>query len=150
MTTREVLIRDIAALEKYARDILGRLPFHENEATVLGLSGDLGAGKTAFAKALAKALGVTEEVLSPTFVIAKYYDLKSGKWERLVHIDLYRIEEEGELTALRLRELFRAPRTLVLIEWPERMGDKFPEHAARLSLGFVDETTRAIIGDTTI
>src|SRR3989338_5345916 len=86
-------------------------------AIVLGLYGDLGAGKTTFAQAVAKALGVTETVNSPTFLIFKKYELSrtdlppfsKGEtemgWKRLIHVDAYRLKSSDELRRLRFSEL---------------------------------------------
>lgn len=142
----EVIIESIAALEEYAAGVLNRLPAHEGEATLVGLSGDLGAGKTAFVKVAARTLGVLEEVLSPTFVLAKFYDTHGHfPWSRLVHIDAYRIDDPAELSALRWDEIMRDPHNIVFLEWPERLGATFPNDATMLRFRFVNETTRAIV-----
>ena len=94
----ERIIKSIPELEQFARHFLEHLAAKGDGATIVGLSGDLGAGKTAFVKAAAKALGISEEVLSSTFVIAKFYDIpEHHHWSRLVHVDAYRIEESAEL-----------------------------------------------------
>lgn len=96
-------------------------------ALVVGLSGHLGAGKTAFVKAVAAELGVTETVTSPTFVIMKMYEVPgsasaSAAFWRLVHIDAYRLERHADLEALRLEELASDPHNLIMIEWPENVA----------------------------
>lgn len=101
---------------------LGDMYADRNEAVVVGLSGHLGAGKTAFTKAVAAALGVEETVTSPTFVIMKLYATKNSIFPRLVHIDAYRLEERRELEALRWEELVADRNNLIMIEWPENVG----------------------------
>ena len=105
----------------------------QDEALMVGLSGHLGAGKTAFSKAVAKELGITETVTSPTFVIMKAYELEkeNGKgkienvpWKRLVHIDAYRLERREELEALQWEQVVADKNNLILIEWPENVGLK--------------------------
>src|SRR3989344_8238961 len=103
----EIISRSLAETEALALKLLEKLiqVGPRNEATVVGLSGDLGAGKTTFTQAVARALGIRERVTSPTFVIMKIYALprkwqgfplpKSKgnpfcSWKRLVHIDCYR------------------------------------------------------------
>jgi tRNA threonylcarbamoyladenosine biosynthesis protein TsaE len=104
----------------------------KDEALIVGLSGHLGAGKTAFVKAVAKALGVREEVTSPTFVLMKIYDIDSNsqwqmandqiQWKRLVHIDAYRLEKPEELEALDWEDLVADKNNLIMVEWPENVG----------------------------
>jgi len=100
----------------------------KDEALVVGLSGHLGAGKTAFVKAVAKALGVKEAVTSPTFVLMKLYSLnpvgafKGFPWKRLVHIDAYRLERPEELEALAWEDLVADKNNLIMVEWPENVG----------------------------
>jgi tRNA threonylcarbamoyl adenosine modification protein YjeE len=105
-----------------------------DEALIVGLSGHLGAGKTAFVKEAARALGVTEDVTSPTFVIMKIYEttpvgaLKDIPWKRLIHIDAYRLERREELEALGWEKLVADPHNLIMVEWPENVGlDDLPE-----------------------
>ncbi|HMA79220.1 MAG TPA: tRNA (adenosine(37)-N6)-threonylcarbamoyltransferase complex ATPase subunit type 1 TsaE [Candidatus Paceibacterota bacterium] len=107
-------------------------------ATVLALHGDLGAGKTTFVQALAHALGVGEPVTSPTFVIRKDYTL-SGAWDLLVHIDAYRLDEPTELERLGFSELLSLPRTLICIEWAERVADILPPTTNHLSFTILSD-----------
>lgn len=79
----------------------------------LVLRGGLGAGKTTFTKGLAKALGISRNVVSPTFTLVREYE--EGRL-KLYHFDLYRIEDEGELEELGLDEYFRDD-SVVVIEW---------------------------------
>lgn len=98
---------------------------------VVALSGDLGAGKTTFARGLLHALGFEGEVPSPSFPIVIPYappDLRVPLW----HVDLYRIDDPGELEELGLDEA-RADSAL-LIEWPERMGRLLWPDALRLTI----------------
>ena len=132
-------IKNLNELQDFAGGFLEELVPNKEGATAVGLSGDLGSGKTAFVKVLAKALGVEEEVLSPTFVIAKFYEIRGGHWRKLVHIDLYRVDDPEELKALRFAEILADHGNLVVIEWPERMGT-----APALQFQFVDETTRIV------
>jgi tRNA threonylcarbamoyladenosine biosynthesis protein TsaE len=110
-----------------------------DEALVVGLSGHLGAGKTAFVKAIAKEMGVTETVTSPTFVIMKIYETKNERWPRLVHIDAYRLERPEELEAIRWEALVADPKNLILMEWPENVGLKDFAKGAHLSLSIQND-----------
>src|SRR6185312_9767348 len=90
---------------------------------VITLSGDLGAGKTAAARAMIRYLAGDDEleVPSPTFTLAQSYDLPSFP---LVHADLYRITEPGEMEEIGLSPL--PDGTVALIEWPERAENTLP------------------------
>jgi tRNA threonylcarbamoyl adenosine modification protein YjeE len=105
-----------------------------DEAVTIGLSGHLGAGKTAFVKEMAKLLGVKEEVTSPTFVIMKIYETTHANWHRLVHIDAYRLEKREELEVLQLENLTADQHNLIMIEWPENAELKDSDLHERLVL----------------
>lgn len=105
-----------------------------DSATIVGLSGDLGAGKTALVQALAHELGVTDQVASPTFVIAKFYETADDRFTHLVHIDAYRIEDVKELAVLGWESIKEHPRTLVIIEWPERIEELLGSTAVRFHI----------------
>ncbi len=132
-------------LGKFAEEFFKTISPSLGHATVIGLSGELGSGKTTFVKAVARMLGIDESVLSPTFVIAKFYTLSPRAfWRTLVHVDAYRLEGPDELRSLKWSDLMKDERNLILIEWPEQAGEFFPSDATLLSFRFVDETTRAI------
>ena len=120
-----------------ATDVLASLT-PSPQATVIALHGDLGAGKTTFVQTLAHALGVGEPVTSPTFVICKEYTL-TGAWDVLVHIDAYRLDESAELARLGFAELCAQPRTLMCIEWAERVADILPADTIHLSFTIVGD-----------
>lgn len=90
---------------------------------VIGLIGDLGAGKTTFSQGLASGLGVKQNVNSPTYVIMKIYpiDNASSKIKNLVHIDAYRLESEADLETIGALEYFGRKDTIVLIEWANKI-----------------------------
>jgi tRNA threonylcarbamoyladenosine biosynthesis protein TsaE len=92
------------------------------EGGVVFLQGDLGAGKTTFARALLGALGVGERIKSPTYSLIESY--RAGELDAH-HLDLYRIADPGELEWLGLGDLV-GQAALVVVEWPERGGDALP------------------------
>ena len=116
-------------------------------ATVVALSGDLGSGKTTFAQAVGKILGVAENMHSPTFVIEKIYDINFKNFRRLIHIDAYRLESESELLHLGWQDLTKESENLILIEWPENVQEIIPKDAKIIRFKFIDETTREISYD---
>jgi tRNA threonylcarbamoyladenosine biosynthesis protein TsaE len=87
---------------------------------VLGLSGDLGAGKTQLVKGFARGLGITERVHSPTFALVNIY---TGGRLTLFHLDLYRLETRAQILAAGLEE-YLTPDGITVIEWAERWFDK--------------------------
>ena len=134
-------------LPEIVKEILGGISSRET-AVVLALSGDLGAGKTTFSQSVARALGVRENVISPTFVIMKSYEFTGGKnlkgFSRLVHIDAYRLDSDTELLKLGWNELIADPQNLILVEWPEKVAEIIPKNAHKISLSHVSESTRQI------
>ena len=90
---------------------------------VLALSGDLGAGKTQLVKGLARGLGVTARVHSPTFTLVNEY---GGGRLKLFHLDLYRLETAAQILSAGIGE-FLSPDGVAVIEWAERISDfRFP------------------------
>jgi tRNA threonylcarbamoyladenosine biosynthesis protein TsaE len=87
---------------------------------VIALSGPLGAGKTTFTQALARALGAKGDPRSPTFSLLRTYRLEHESLKRLVHVDAYRLETKSDLLALDLDEERAEPGTILVIEWPEQ------------------------------
>ena len=107
----------------------------KSKATVITLSGDLGAGKTYFTKKFGKALGIKEVINSPTYVIIKNYKIpnKKSSFETLVHIDAYRLESGKELERLGWKEIIENPKNIVVIEWPEMVSGIIPKNAIMVS-----------------
>ncbi len=128
-----------------AAELLHRLGLG-NRARVLGLRGDLGAGKTTFTQSLAKALGLQEIVTSPTFVIEKVYQLPEGvTFHHLVHIDAYRLESPAELAHLGFDNLVADRGNLIVVEWPERVAELLPPDTIFIDFTFINDHTREII-----
>jgi tRNA threonylcarbamoyladenosine biosynthesis protein TsaE len=140
---KKVVTNNLAETQKLAAEWVASLTPRE-DALVVGLYGNLGAGKTSFTQAVAKALGVTDNVNSPTFVIEKIYETKHPIFKRLVHIDAYRLESASELQVLKFEELISNPNNLILIEWPEKAAEILPEDHLKIRFTFVDENTREI------
>jgi len=122
---------------------------HQEHATVIGFRGDLGSGKTTFAQGVARALGVEEQVTSPTFVIQKSYTLPKEVrgFARLVHMDAYRIETLDELRPLKFQELLKDPKTLLIIEWPDKVRDALPEYTKYVDFEYVLNEGRTVSYD---
>lgn len=131
--------RSVEDFHGFAAEFAARLVPRRSGALVLALSGELGAGKTTFVQQLARFFGVKAEVTSPTFVIEKVYELTGQPWQRLVHIDAYRLQDAHELEVLHWKERVSDPETLICIEWPERVEALIPERALRIRFDIDDE-----------
>lgn len=140
----ETTARNLKETADLAREFAHSLAPQRANATIVALVGDLGSGKTSFVQGAAKALGVTATVISPTFVIERAYKLVNQKFDRLVHLDCYRIENSDEITRLGWDEKIANPRNLIFVEWAERIEELLPENTVRIHFEVVDETTRKV------
>ncbi len=135
----------LSQMPEVAREVLARVrKSARGQASVLALSGELGAGKTTFTQALAKHLGVEEDITSPTFVIEKRYRTSDPDFTELLHIDAYRLDEAKELTVLDFGEMLKDPKTLIVIEWAERVSELLPEGTIFVTFTHIDESTRRV------
>ena len=107
---------------------------------VLLLEGDLGAGKSELTRGIARGLGVTETVTSPSFTILNVYE--SGRCP-LYHFDWYRLESEDELYELGMDEYLGGD-GIAVVEWAERCPEAVPEKVIRISLEVTGEEQRRI------
>ena len=112
----------IAWGERFAQSVTAPL--------VVTITGDLGAGKTTLVQAICEGYGVSGEVTSPTFALVHEYEAPRSP---VYHLDLYRLDRPDQLDALAWDEIVSA-RALVLIEWPDRAGDRLPNGRVTLSL----------------
>ena len=122
------------------RELGKQLAVQLKAGDVILLEGDLGAGKSEFARGVAKGLGVTETVTSPSFTILNVYE--SGKLP-LYHFDWYRLESEEELYELGMDEYLGGD-GIAVVEWAERCPDAVPEDCIRIRLEATGEETRRI------
>ena len=104
---------------------------------IFALYGDLGSGKTTFVQGVAKALGIKQSVTSPTFVLMKSYKINKPsiikrKIKKITHIDCYRISKAGDAEGLGLEEVLSDPKSIVFIEWPERIKDLLPKKIIKI------------------
>ncbi len=133
MPRRNIPLPDIAATQSLAETIAPLL----RKTDILALHGDLGAGKTEFARALLRALGVTGDVPSPTFTLVQTYDTKNFL---VSHFDLYRLKSADELDELGWEDALTDGVTVV--EWPEQAGNRIPAHKLDLTFTLNPDGTR--------
>ena len=138
ITPMELSITSADAMKQLGRKI-GTLV---RGGEVIELVGDIGAGKTTFTKGLAAALGIDDDVQSPTFTISRVYDSPRGI--RLTHYDFYRLNEPGIMRA-ELNEAVRDQATVTVIEWAEVVADVLPADCLRMTMTATDEETRSVV-----
>jgi len=128
MTTETKLLRSEQEVEAYGI----RLGREARPGQVIALTGELGAGKTTLTKAIARGLGISETVTSPTFTIVKEY--RSGRLP-LFHFDVYRIGDVEEMYELGYEEYFFGDGVCV-IEWADLIEELIPEDALKISIAY--------------
>lgn len=141
---QKVILKNLTDTEELAQSIARDLKGGE----VIALVGDLGAGKTTFAKALAGAFGVdVNKVTSPTFVLMKEHSVgkkQQGTLKKIIHIDAYRLPNGQALLDIGVSEYFDNPETVTVIEWADRVADILPKNAIRLDFVINDNGSRVV------
>lgn len=127
----ETKIFSLSDLDKFTKNISKNLKGGE----ILALSGELGAGKTAFTKLLLKNSGVRKTVTSPTFVLMIPYEAK-GK--TFYHLDLYRLEGFKALEAMGMEDVWGKKENVVIIEWADKIKKHLPKKAIEIHFEIVD------------
>ena len=131
--TMEYIVKSVEETYNVASKVAESLKGKE----IILLNGDLGAGKTTFTKGIAKALGITDVVTSPTFTFMKEYQGRLN----LYHFDMYRVEEADELYELGLNDYLGLDGGVCVIEWNKFEGIKNP---IVINIDVIDDTTRKI------
>ncbi len=142
-----MIVYTAGEIEKYAETFVQQIIRSSGEkekATVVGLSGELGAGKTTFVKAVAKSFGLTQTVTSPTFVIEKIYQIDNNIFSKLIHIDAYRLKGGSELQNLGWDNIISDSKNIIFIEWPEMVTEILPNKMTHLTFEVVSEVKRKI------
>ena len=135
---KNFISHSVADTENFAADFVKDLP----RGSVIALHGDLGAGKTVFARGMARGLGITGAVSSPTYTIVQEYDMPDGG--RFYHLDLYRIADEHAALGFGVDEFLDDPTAVTLLEWPERITGLLPPETIHLTLEHRGEGVREI------
>ena len=125
----------VFAQEKHLEDFANKFACDIPRPLIIWLEGDLGAGKTTFARGLIHALGYKGRVKSPTYGLLEHYQLESIQ---VLHMDLYRISDPGELEFLGIEDLLDE-QTILLIEWPDKGGSWLPRPDFVFTFGYLGE-----------
>ncbi len=151
----------ISETQKMAQNLVKNLSLiseaeSKQHATVIGLFGDLGSGKTTFMQFFGEALGIHEKILSPTFVIEKIYKISgpdsgseivpeiSSHFDHLVHIDACRLDDPNEIIVLGWTEILKNPRNLIAVEWADKIAELLPEDHIHIEFKHHDDESRVI------
>lgn len=114
----------------------------QTKARLFALTGELGAGKTIFVQGFAKGLGISEKIISPTFVLIRQHRIPKSI-SILYHIDLYRLVNGADFKQLGLDEILSDEKSIVLIEWAEKL-EKLPENSININITKGDDQNRNI------
>ena len=138
-------IEGIDKLAIYARDLIQEIHDAPHGTVVVGLYGDLGAGKTTLVQTIARELGITVPVTSPTFVIRKAYEVPNDmRFKTLVHIDAYRMEHADEMKTIDFESDLNKEDAVIFIECADRVEDALPENTKKLFITITEGETRDI------
>jgi tRNA threonylcarbamoyladenosine biosynthesis protein TsaE len=129
--------QDIARLVDKLRPLI-------DAASVVTITGSLGAGKTTLVRELLRAYGITEGITSPTFTYVNMYRTDTG--EQLYHFDLYRIQSLDEFIVAGFDEYLYKENSKVFIEWPEKILSLLHKDVCMISLEYIDHDTRRCTG----
>ncbi len=115
---------------------------------IIALYGNLGSGKTTFVQGLARGLGIKGKIISPTFIIVRKYELgiknKELGAKNFYHIDLYRVEDEKDITGLGLDEIISDLENIVAIEWPEKIEKILSDQRINMHFEYIEGDKRKI------
>lgn len=123
--------------QNFARDFAKNL----KGGDILCLYGNLGSGKTSFVQGLAKGFGIIRRIISPTFIIARRYEMGDLN---LYHIDLYRTQTLQDLLSIGIDEILEGDNNIIAIEWAEKLLDLIPKKRIDLKFEYIDENKRKI------
>lgn len=136
MTKFEKICKTLDDTQKLAYEFAKLI---ENDGCFISLYGEIGAGKTAFVKQVAKAIGITEKVTSPSFVILNEYH--SAKIP-VYHFDLYRLEHEGVKTIFDELQEYSEGKQITFVEWAEFSQNQIPFDHIKINVTYEDDDSR--------
>ena len=140
---KEFITNNVEETIKIAKDLAQEL----KPGQVIALSGNLGAGKTIFVKALAEATGIKETITSPTFVLLKAYDLDFNNIKKFIHVDCYRLDGAEDLADIGLQDYLEDPGALIVIEWADKLVNLPKDNLVSISIESLGGDQRKIVID---
>ena len=138
----EIVAANTKQTRKFAEEIAAKL----KPGNIVALYGDLGAGKTTFVSMVTKALGFSDRVQSPTFVVSRIYSggNSTSEIKYIHHLDLYRMQDSTDIKDLGIGDYLSQPDSVVFIEWPEVAEKYLPEKTIRIFFEILSENERKI------
>ena len=136
---KEYIVKNLKDTDKVAQILAESLKGGET----IALTGNLGSGKTAFVKALAKALGIKENITSPTFVLLKVYNINYKSVNKFVHVDCYRLRGQEDLFDIGLGDYLNYDNIIVALEWADKIVN-LPKNTIFVDIKIVDKDKRSI------
>lgn len=150
----KIASRSSSRTKKIAADLakkIVKIPVGKRAKTV-ALVGDLGAGKTTFVQGFAKALGIKNRIVSPTFIIFRNYKLlvkskarHATRYKNFYHVDLYRMNGVKELNILNFKSILHSPFNIILIEWADKIKKLLPKDTIWINLNHGRKENERII-----
>lgn len=166
---KKIITKSKEETQKFAEDLasilLAKLDLaSKTSALIIGLYGNLGAGKTTFIQGFAKGLRIKQKIISPTFVILKKFKItkklqtnskskiqkkikqktRDANFQNFIHIDAYRLENHGELLNLNWHKLIKNPENIILVEWANKIKKILPKNSLKINFKFINENKREI------
>lgn len=136
-----MILNSIEETQKFAKEFVKEI----SPGDIICLVGDLSAGKTTLSKFMISALGIKDEVLSPTFNYVKEYKLKSNsKFDKIYHFDIYRIKSVDELYEIGFYEYLYDEKSIKIIEWADIIEDEIPKTAKWIYISILNDNAREV------
>ena len=140
---QEVISHSAEETVEFGEEFAGK---YLHSGSIAMLRGVLGAGKTQFAKGIARSFGLhDDEISSPTYALVNEYDILSGGVQKFYHLDCYRFEKPEELIELGIEEYLYPKHAVTIIEWPERIEKYLPSERLEVHFEIINTTTRKIV-----
>lgn len=154
----EIITKSPQETQEVGRKLAASLIEGERKTLTVGLTGELGAGKTTFVQGFAEGLGIKQRIISPTFILLRKYNIelqdslprrqagKTPKLQNFYHVDFYRVEDNvlEEARNLGLIDIWEREGNVVVIEWAEKIKEIFPKSAYKVTFENLGEGRRKI------